>query len=420
MIFKNKAFKICTIILSVIIVLSILFCVAISLPVVKYNYAIGLIEDGDYQKAYEILYPLGDYEDNIEIMKDFTHNYTLETITDSKGEKEERTYDYDAKGNLKAKSYYSFDDSKYECEYVYDSNNRLVKDVVVHIYPSSEKYTTITRYEYNENGYLVKEIDDMSGFFTAYEYDEKGNFLRRVNYKGDADCECIYDEKGNLIQEKHYLEFGDEVTSQYDYTYDASDNLIKIVKKESSLENSSVLEGVYNSKGNLIKIMSYTTGEGYEEYKDIVEIEYNTDGSINKVTNNVYTNRDLYNVKRMQYSSDYYFIMSKIHPGYIGNESDTWFTTLPNSTQEYTYDENGNEIKVVATDKNGKVQTTESSYNENGKLIKSTITYIDGTSRTNEYKYDAYGNILEKKLFDDSGKVLEIKEYSNYVGSYNK
>ena len=41
-------------------------------------------------------------EDNIEIMKDFTHNYTLETITDSKGEKKETTYDYDEKCNLKA------------------------------------------------------------------------------------------------------------------------------------------------------------------------------------------------------------------------------------------------------------------------------------------------------------------------------
>ena len=407
MILKNKPFKVCVIILAVVIVLSILFCVAINLPVVKYNYAVGLIEDGDYQKAYEILYPLGDYEENLEIMKKFTHNYTLEITTDSKGERDEQTYDYYENGNLKYKSYYSYDDSKYEYEYKYDSENRLVKEKCVKTEVSGDVHTTTELYEYDENGRLKKVGNGM--FFTEYIYDENGNFLRRVNHNGEADCECIYDEKGNLIQEKTYFGFGDELHISYTYTYDENNNIIKIEGKNTGEENSSIREGVYDAKGNLVKVINYTKGS---DCKDIVEIEYDANGNIIKTFNNIRSNIDTYTVRKMTH---YHFLMEEI----FGYTFDTWFITRPSSTTEYVYDKKGNEIKSVTTDKEGNKETIEKTYNEGGMLIKTIITKLDGTQRTSEYSYDVYGNMLEN-IVSENGKVLQKTEYSNYIGNYKK
>ena len=81
------------------------------------------------------------------------------------------------------------------------------------------------------------------------------------------------------------------------------------------------------------------------------------------------------------------------------------------STSEYTYDSNGNMIKEVWTKSGGSVITYEQTYDSRGNETKSVKTYSDGSVDIAEYSYDSNGNIT-KRIYTYSDGSVDIAEYT--------
>ena len=81
------------------------------------------------------------------------------------------------------------------------------------------------------------------------------------------------------------------------------------------------------------------------------------------------------------------------------------------STSEYTYDSNGNMIKEVWTESGGSVITYEQTYDLRGNETKSVKTYSDGSVDIAEYSYDSNGN-MTKRIYTYSDGSVDIAEYT--------
>lgn len=165
---------------------------------------------------------------------------------------------YDGHGNLKGRRESQYDQNKNEIvrklmdsrnpgelktEYKYDNQNKLIKTInykkdnnVVSTqtfeYDGELLKKSITRdsngqllsevsYEYNSEGYLIKETQKgVQGNTTRnYEYDNKGNLIRVIDQQSRR--EFKYDSNGNLIEDKLFLSDG---SRQFRVTFSYYDN----------------------------------------------------------------------------------------------------------------------------------------------------------------------------------------------------
>lgn len=146
-------------------------------------------------------------------------------------------FQYDNNGNVVAKtekftSYYLQEDSYTHYTYTYDSDNRLVNEVVM--YEISETYSI------------------------TYNYDEYGNLIEEKSlYKSGND---VYD--GNKI---YTLKYENNVCVQSEITLEEIENGDKII--DYSLETYQ-----YDDYGNRIEKKYYTAIESAEEAKNPIEI----------------------------------------------------------------------------------------------------------------------------------------------------
>lgn len=131
------------------------------------------------------------------------------------------TYTYDDNGNLLTESYYSsFSKSYYNDEYVYDENDRLVKQS-----RQGEWFNYYYEYTYDENGYLISETyyhSNNGTNVTSYTNDENGRAIKAVtvNSKNQTTTkEFVYDDYGNVLQctVKYYN--GNIQTEKYEYKF---------------------------------------------------------------------------------------------------------------------------------------------------------------------------------------------------------
>lgn len=108
-------------------------------------------------------------------------------------------YEYDANNNRIRQAHYEYRDGVMDPDSVYD--------VTTYEYDKQGRLTSatindfVTRYEYGERGYLVKECEydlngNPTGAYVLYENDEDGNVLKRTQYYNNMIsnwCEYIYE-----------------------------------------------------------------------------------------------------------------------------------------------------------------------------------------------------------------------------------
>ena len=267
----------------------------------KYDDAFELINNGDYDAAFEIFSELGDYKNAREELENFYYVPTKIVVIAENSEKDEigdMTVSYN-ENNLPSRVivsnntqnaiiYYSCDEKgnivkivqtspagdKSTYEYIYDSNNNCIKTV----FTDSEGNKSITDSIFDENGRVVRRASthpntgDDTIYYNDYIYDEIGNLIKQVssNSKGnsnDSYTDYTYDAKGNLI--KKVWNVTDDVKEIEEYTYDENGNLLKQEKTYIS-GSKSVYEYKYDEKGNLIeKNVTDSNGE-----KQILELTY--------------------------------------------------------------------------------------------------------------------------------------------------
>ena len=211
---------------------------------IKQNQAQKLIDQGDYQAAYDILKKM----DNNKNAQELLQNFQFVLV--------ERQSGYLLSENAHKKAVYTYNEYGLLCkseskngvyEYEYDQNKRLVK--------ASHNGSLTDEYEYDSNGNLTKHTswwDKYPQFGYEYAYDGQGRMIREVVLRGNPDFNVLevsytidytYDQDDNMTSSTVTYQNGS--TSRTDYVYDKDGNLIR------EQAGAVVVEYVYDSKGNI-------------------------------------------------------------------------------------------------------------------------------------------------------------------------
>lgn len=371
--------------------------------------------------------------------------------------------------------------------YTYDENGDLasVTDILGEIttFKYEDHYLTeiidprgvrVSKNIYDENGRLIKTIDadgneivydhdidgreetitDRNGGVTRYVYDHNGNVTSQTDPMGNT-VKSTYDENGNLSSKT------DALGNVTNYSYDESGNMLELTDAEGN-----TVTNAYNSKGFVtsinamgIDIMSVNydekgnTSSTVDALGNEINYSYDSKGNLQSVTDEIGT------YMNMTYDRKGNVISATNGAGTTAefiydDDGNCLSKTLTYTsegvsktvTENYTYDESGNLIKIIDSD--GNITTTE--YNSMGKVAVATdekgrqtsydyddlgnlvkITYADGTSesftydregnnltatdrlgRTVTMKYDKVGNLLTKTY--PNGAVVSYSYDANY------
>ena len=200
----------------------------------------------------------------------------------------------------------------------------------------------ITTYQYNKNGNLTYQKDDLYSW--TYEYDENDNLTYMSSSEGDWE-KYTYNEYGEEI----YRENSNGGWEKY--TYDENGNQI-------SRENSNGYYRYTYDENNHLTYEEYSNGD-WEKYT------YDENGNMTLSEDN---------------SGNWYRYTYDENKNVIYYEADNGYW------KKFTYDENGNCVSIAVSDDNYSATLT---YDEKGRYIYSE----DSEGSWEKYTYDENGNI---------------------------
>lgn len=241
-------------------------------------------------------------------------------------------------------------------------------------FPSISNASSITSYAYNKHGNL-EQIIDPRGFSSCYEYDLL-NRIKEIDYSDGKKVKYSYNLNGvrTKMEDHHGLTL---------FEPDALGQINKV-----TFPNGDSVSYYYDADGNLTKII----------YPDSTQIEYDYD-----LSNRLKTVKDLSGVTTFEYDDLSNTIKKKIFPNGITTEYQYYKTRKISNVSHkkadgslieeycYTYDENGNRIKIEKITSEGNFQVIY-IYDKLNRIIK--VDYSDGFFE--EFSYDGSGNRLSK------------------------
>lgn len=327
---------------------------------IKQNQAQKLIDQGDYEAAYEMLSEMKNNKKAQALLQNF--QYVLvkreSSYLISSNPAYEEVFTYNEHGLLcKSVS----EDTVFD--YEYDQNKRLVKT----LYNGSLN----NEYEYDDKGNLIKHtswLGKYPQFGYEYAYDDQGRMIREVVLRGNPDfnilelsytTEYTYDKDGNMTSRTWTYRNGS--TSRTDYVYDKDGNLIREER------GAVVVEYVYDNKGNIL-----------EEKNNSTTVQYTYD------QNGYLTQK----------------ISKNLTSGYVE------YSFI------YEYDGNGNVIKETQESQmNGHYKgVTSYTYDKNGTLIQKALSYnSNGNDYAQNFVYDSHGNLIEYTQASAGGQTYVSK-----------
>ena len=327
---------------------------------IKQNQAQKLIDQGDYEAAYEMLSEMKNNKKAQALLQNFQYvlvkresGYLI-----SSNPAYEEVFTYNEHGLLcKSVS----EDTVFD--YEYDQNKRLVKT----LYNGSLN----NEYEYDDKGNLIKHtswLGKYPQFGYEYTYDDQGRMIREVVLRGNPDfnilelsytTEYTYDKDGNMTSRTWTYQNGS--TSRTNYVYDKDGNLIR---EETG---AVVVEYVYDNKGNILEEKNNST---------TVQYTYDQNGHLTQK------------------------ISKNLTSGYVE------YSFI------YEYDGNGNVIKETQESKmNGHYKgVTSYTYDKNGTLIQKALSYnSNGNDYAQNFVYDSHGNLIEYTQASAGGQTYVSK-----------
>ena len=256
----------------------------------KFNDACTLIEDGEYEDAYEILSEIKDYAPAKEKLNNFFYAPTLiqaGSVVSVSGSNlgetmkyNDFTYSYNANGNIRS---ITIEEYGKTFEFKYDSKGNELQGYRLDAPNSADGARTCIykngklskvsyadkteEYEYNSYGYVKRVIytTKSSSREVTYTYkyyeDDTVKSMKYVN--GHYGYEYLYDTDGNVTKVLVYDNQFSEAYGYYSIKYgDYGVNKVKVIRPDDSGEESVVgeLNYTYDKKGRLIEVMAY-----YEE-----------------------------------------------------------------------------------------------------------------------------------------------------------
>ena len=263
----------------------------------------------------------------------------------------------------------------------------------------------ITNYTYN-NGIKQKAIKTTTtGDTITYSYDSKGSLSDAIKIEKDGTrTEYKYIDGEKAIAVKYTYDKNKNITSQKTYAYDSNGKAIA----------ESKISYTYDNSNKLTKSTNYTYINGEAVKTATNEYTYKSDGEYNEITTKSYNKKG--NVTSTVVNN--YTINSCAKPcvsastkGLVIYFSNNKQLILNNGeTAKIT----GHEITIM---KNGKNYTYSSlgtllspKGSKKAPIVKETTLNIDDT-KTQNIK-DANGNIIKKIEKDKNGKILVVSEYN--------
>ena len=343
---------------------------------------------------------------------DWNNRLTEERTIDKKNKIDRRVcYVYDAAGNLLCEMVRGAEGECLETRYQYDLKDRLTHQIT--------QGGAVTRYLYNQNDQLIKEIrphgyeartDEGTG--TAYSYDCRGNRVRTINGLGQLVKEQAYNFQDLPVAEKDGI--GNETGLNY-----TLDGQVKDVTRGSGTRRRKLQSYEYNARGQITGIID-GVGEkvsyDVDHWGRITEVgfsdgvkerySYSPSGqAINATDGNGNTVEYRYNsLGKVRERIDQMGYVETFQYDECGNLS--LYIDRNGNQVHRTYNVFGNPVYEKATDKNGgNAVVTTYGYDSLGRLTRAVC---DGYSY--EYYYNEQGLLKEKR---SSGKRLISYEYDN-------
>ena len=374
-----------------------------------------------------------DYLGNLENVTD-GNNHSTKYLYDSESRLISMTnaigksirYDYDSCGRIVKYTDYSGN----ETEYIYDScGNVLVEsssENTVNYSYNNQKLksvydkTGMIKYNYDSLGQKKRKIDSFGNEMT-FSYDSYGN-ITKIECLG-VEEEYTYDFYGRLISVKNQNDEG--ATYNYDnlsrvievaysngikisYTYDACGRVNETITSGKDGSILSSYEYTYGKNGEILtSLESYSLdgenirteikytysragmllSETYsEDNNQLVQI-YEYDCAGNRIKKKVSVKGDVLKIAKEEIvSGTTLYTYNEINQ-LVEESTDS---EGGNKTTQYTYDDNGNLIRVSGS------KEAEYTYNSNNQLIEAKV-YENGLLQREQYEYDANGNRISKK-----------------------
>lgn len=375
----------------------------------------------------------------LEVQKDNNNNF-----------KTRIDYTYD-ENNIKTSEVnyrYCFGSWEITSSYEYINGNKL-KTLEVFFDEDGDYLTKYTLKDKDSNGNILEErtYEYKNGKWVdstkiIYSYDEKGNILNitKSEFKNDkwyysSKQEFEYDEDFNITKESKFNYIANKwiETERYFYLNDEKHQEfeIKLNDKGNFVEKN---EYTYDEKGNKASLNYYGFLLGKLnwfllesiEYRDhsstgckATRIGYDFDGNIS------YKYEELYDEKYNKFYQAYYdyedgkwqlYVTHRLINGKWLPELQFEYNNDDISKDEFTYDENGNELTMTtftySNDQWVYDYKLEFEYDENGnRTLFRVSNYIDG-NWVYDYKYDY-------TYYDEENKVTNIvSSFDNNQWSY--
>ena len=341
-----------------------------------------------------------------------TNNGNLLTVTQSDsqyGLTMSNSYGYSSTGKLLTQI--SRNGTNYNIEY--DAFNNVTNNKV--------GTQTLSKFTYDDDNGVLKDVRYGTGESFYYNYDNYGN-VRSLIYNGSTNFEWFSDKSGAVIRSRDLVN-----SAEYNYDYDTTGRLVRQSKTNTSLSNTanrfvSAFEYGYDLNNNITKLISSnkydTITHQYTYGKDNLLEKYVLDGGRQVTYSYDGLNRNTsitLNTERPLITSYTYWLSNR-----NTNNSETYRTTkihtetIDGRVYYYTYDTNGNIIKIQEK-VNGVLNTLqEYQYDKFNQMVcardyENHVLY--------NYVYDEGGNILRESIQSnfDSTDILPSSETIDYA-----
>jgi YD repeat-containing protein len=295
------------------------------------------------------------------------------------------SWEYDAHGNITKE----VNAEKYEITKEYDRNDNLKIEKGPRPGDSKEY-----KYDYANRLIEVKHLSDGRQFVTEYSYDFLGNRIAVVDHFKNK-TEYTYDEFNRLEKTIYpFISSGESIFQPVsEMSYDINNNLISMSEPGEWKTTYS-----YNSRG---KPITKTHPDGRIE-----KFEYYLDGTLAKTIapNNRPTTYKRDFLGRVIEESTSEIVQTYTYKGsHLIAQTDGEGTL-----SEYTYDGAGRltsetcgkSKKTISYDTLGRIEKITQSFGENPKEVSIQA-----------FAYDFLNHIIEERLEDDDGKILQSISY---------
>jgi len=312
-------------------------------------------------------------------------------------------------------TFYEYNDDKEIVRTVYPQGNELLRQydnsgnlliLIRKAAAGSGQSDIVTTFTYEPSHNFIKTLTDPKGRVTTYDYDSKGNLIK-ITYPTTATHTPIAQFTYNIYGQVVTATSPNGIITKYEYS-SASGYLTKITNDYGDTTHlNAITQFSYDSLGNVLSItdpkgsvasFQYDSLNRLTKTKSPAPFNYETRYSYDQNGNPVKLERQANEAASQWQKTEYnYDLLDRL------TQTTQYLTDSEKLVTQFQYDANDNRIKVI--DAEG--STTNYLYDERNLLYQVT----DAKNSITEYTYDLNGNLQQIK--DAKGNATAY-EYDNF------